>query len=210
VCNRRVDPERDAHSPLQHLPPVTRQDLDNRFHATSLRGFVCKLLYGSGLRGIEARRLRVKDLDFERLQITVRDAKGQKDRVTILPKPVVRALKKHLVDVKQSHELAMRDGYGGVELPDALARKYPRAPFEWGWQYIFPAAKPSIDPRSGIRRRHHLDRSTIQRAVRRAMCDKRTQPNGQRKPCTSDVHLRRSPDDSSTFLQRPYHRFQFP
>ena len=137
-----------------------------------LRGvhwLVSKLLYGSGLRGIEALRLRVKDLDFDRLQITIRDAKGQKDRVTILPKTIVEPLKEHLVKVRRLHEQAMRDGYGGVELPDALARKYPGAPFEWGWQYVFPAARPSIDPRSGVRRRHHLDRSSIQRAVRKAM-----------------------------------------
>jgi len=123
-----------------------------------LRGvnwLVCKLLYGSGLRGIEALRLRVKDLDLDRLQITVREAKGQKDRVTILPRTIVEPLKKHLTKARGLHEQAMRDGYGGVELPDALARKYPGAPFEWGWQYVFPAAKPSIDPRSGARRRHH-------------------------------------------------------
>ncbi|MFV1968514.1 MAG: integron integrase, partial [Pirellulaceae bacterium] len=130
---------------------------------------VCKLLYGSGLRGIESLRVRVKDLEFDRLQITVRDAKGQKDRVTILPRTIVEPLKKHLTKAHALHERAMRDGYGGVELPYALARKYPGAPFEWGWQYVFPAAKPSIDPRSGVRRRHHLDRSTIQRAVRKAM-----------------------------------------
>jgi len=137
-----------------------------------LRGvnwLVCKLIYGSGVRGIEALRLRVKDLDFDRLQITIRDAKGQKDRVTLLPKTIVEALKKHLATVRRSHEQAMRDRYGGVELPDALARKYPGAPFEWGWQYVFPADRPSIDPRSGVRRRHHLERSSIQRAVRKAM-----------------------------------------
>lgn len=137
-----------------------------------LRGvnlLVSKLLYGGGLRGIEALRLRVKDLDFDRCQIAIRDAKGQKDRVTILPKTIVQPVRKHLAKVRHGHEQAMREGYGGVELPDALARKYPRAPFEWGWQYVFPAAKPSIDPRSGARRRHHLDRSSIQRAVRKAM-----------------------------------------
>ena len=129
----------------------------------------CKILYGSGLRGIEALRLRVKDLDFDRFQITIRDAKGQKDRVTILPRTIVELLKKHLANVRRRHEQAMRDGYGGVELPYALARKYPTAPSEWGWQYVFPAVRPSIDPRSGARRRHHLDRSSIQRAVRKAM-----------------------------------------
>lgn len=130
---------------------------------------VCTLLYGSGLRGIEALRLRVKDLDCDRLQITVRDAKGQKDRVTVLPRTIVAPLKKHLIMTLVLHEQAMRDGCGGVKMPDALATKYPSAPFEWSWQYVFPAAKPSIDPRSGARRRHHLDRSTVQRAFRNAM-----------------------------------------
>jgi len=113
--------------------------------------------------------LAVDQLDFGRLQVMIRQAKGQKDRATILPKSIVERLKDHLGNVRRCHERAMREGYGGVELPDALARKYPNAPFEWGWQYVFPAANPSIDPRSGIRRRHHLDRSTVQRAVRKAM-----------------------------------------
>jgi len=105
----------------------------------------------------------------DRLNITIRGAKGQKDRVTILPKTVVDALRKHLAIVRRAHDQAMREGYGGVELPNALARKYPKAPFEWGWQYVFPATRPSIDPRSGARRRHHADRSAIQRTVRKAM-----------------------------------------
>lgn len=138
-----------------------------RLHGTNW--LIGKLLYGSGLRGVEALRLRVKNLQFDRLQIEVRDAKGQKDRLTILPQTVVEPLRRHLVPVRHAHERAMRDGYGGVELPNALARKYPRAPFEWAWQYVFPAPRPSVDPRSGARRRHHLDRSTVQRAVRRAM-----------------------------------------
>ncbi len=138
-------------------------------HLEGVNWLVCKLLYGSGMRGIEALRLRVKDVDFERLQIMVRDGKGQKDRATILPKSIVTTLQQHLVVVRRCHERAMQEGYGGVELPDALARKYPNAPFDWGWQYVFPAKGSSVDPRSGIRRRHHLDRSSIQRAVRRAM-----------------------------------------
>ncbi|MGM0488895.1 MAG: hypothetical protein ACQESR_19315 [Planctomycetota bacterium] len=111
----------------------------------------------------------MKAPDFERLQITIRDANGHKDRSTILPKTVVERLKKHRANVRRAHQRAMRDGYGGVQLPDSLARKYPKAPFEWAWQYVFPAAKPSTDPRSGVRRRHHIDRSSIQRAVRQAM-----------------------------------------
>ena len=127
-----------------------------------------KLLYGSGLRVTESLRLRVKDLDFERLQITVREGKGDKDRWTMLPKSLVSPLKEQLSIVRRAHEVAMRDGYGGVELPHALARKYPKAEFELGWQYVFPSSQPSRDPRSGRVRRHHLDRSVVTKAIRKA------------------------------------------
>ena len=93
------------------------------------------------------------------------EGKGDKDRVTLLPEAVVEPLKQHLIHVRQAHEQALREGYGGVELPYALARKYPHADREWGWQYVYPAAQPSIDPRSGARRRHHLDPSYLQKAV---------------------------------------------
>lgn len=120
------------------------------------------------MRVSEELRLRVKDLDYGRLQITIREGKGDKDRRTILPKSLVEPLRQHLVVVRQCHEAALRDGWGGVELPYALARKYPRAEFEWGWQYVFPAAKPSRDPRSNRMRRHHLDRSVLGKAIHRA------------------------------------------
>ena len=122
-------------------------------------------IYGGGLRLNECLRLRVKDLDFERLQVTVREGKGDKDRVTLLPETLVEPLKQHLIRVREEHERAVREGYAGVELPYALARKYPRADREWGWQYVYPAAQPSVDPRSGARRRHHLDPSYLQKAV---------------------------------------------
>lgn len=122
-------------------------------------------LYGGGLRLMECLRLRVKDLDFERLPVTVREGKGDNDRVTLLPEAIVAPLREHLAHVQQEHERALREGYGGVELPYALARKYPHADREWGWQYVYPAAQPSIDPRSGARRRHHLDPSYLQKAV---------------------------------------------
>ena len=112
-------------------------------------------LYGGGLRLMECLRQRVKDLDFERLQVIVRDGKGEKDRVTLLPEAIVEPLKQHLAQVRQQHERALREGYSGVELPYALARKYPNATREWGWQYVFPADEPSVDPRSGVRRTHH-------------------------------------------------------
>lgn len=128
-----------------------------------------KILYGSGLRIMECLRLRVKDLDFVRMQISVQDSKGKQDRFTMLPRSVVTPLQKHLQHVRAAHELAMREGYGGVELPFALARKYPRATYEWGWQYVFPAPRPSVDPRSGVRRRHHIDPTGFGRAVKQAL-----------------------------------------
>jgi len=155
----------------QRIPVVFTHDETKAILArlNGVNWLVCTLLYGAGLRGIEALRLRVKDLDFERLQITIRDAKGQKDRWAILPRTAVDPLRKHLALVRKWHGEAMQDGYGGVELPYALARKYPKATYELGWQYVFPAARPSIDPRSKNRRRHHVDRSTIQRSVRTAI-----------------------------------------
>jgi len=129
---------------------------------------LAKLLYGSGMRGIEALRLRVKDLDFERLQINIYEGKGDKDRRTMLPKSLVDPLRQQLDQVRRDHEHAMCSGFGGVELPHALSAKYPQAEFEFGWQYVFPAGRPSRDPRSGKFRRHHLDRSVLSKALRRA------------------------------------------
>lgn len=127
------------------------------------------LLYGTGMRLMEALRLRVKDVDFSSNQITVRDGKGAKDRTTMLPAAVKPALQEHLKEVKRLHEQDLREGCGEVYLPYALARKYPRAPREWGWQYVFPATAFSVDPRSGARRRHHLDERIFQRAFREAV-----------------------------------------
>jgi len=130
------------------------------------------LLYGSGLRLTEALTLRVKDLDLEGAKLTVRSGKGQKDRVTVLPKAAIGLLRAHLADVQRRHEAAEAQGFGGVEMPLALGRKYRGAEHEWAWQYVFPARHPSVDPRSGVRRRHHLlpDRMSRQfkAAVRRA------------------------------------------
>ena len=130
---------------------------------------MASLLYGSGLRLREGLRLRVKDIDFARCEITVRDGKGAKDRVTILPHRLTGPLRAHLDGVRQRHQVAMDAGYGGVFLPNALERKYPQASSQWAWQYVFPAEQPSVDPRSGKRRRHHLGESVIQYAVRRAI-----------------------------------------
>jgi integron integrase len=129
---------------------------------------ICQLLYGAGLRVSEALRLRVKDVDFDRGEITVRGGKGDKDRRTMLPEAVRPALQRQLKAAKLAHENALAEGYGTVELPYGLARKYPAAASEWGWQYLFPAPQPSTDPRSGVYRRHHRHPSSIRRAVREA------------------------------------------
>jgi integron integrase len=127
------------------------------------------LLYGAGLRLMECVRLRVKDVDFSYNQIVVRDGKGHKDRVTMLPLHVKAPLQAHLRTVKQLHAQDLETGGGHVYLPYALERKYLNAQREWVWQYIFPAAKPSRDPRSGIVRRHHVHRLVLQRAVHGAV-----------------------------------------
>jgi len=130
---------------------------------------VAKLLYGSGLRLMEALRLRVKDLDFEMRQLTVRDGKGAKDRYTVLADNVIPALREHLERVRLIHEADLRQGGGAVYMPGALDRKYPNAAREWRWQYVFPAQGLSKDPRSGLVRRHHLDEATIARAIKLAV-----------------------------------------
>lgn len=127
------------------------------------------LMYGAGLRLMECMRLRVKDLDFAYNQIHVRSGKGAKDRVTVFPAAVKEPLRKHLLRVKLLHQHDLLEGFGKVMLPNALERKLPSAGREWAWQYIFPASKRSIDPRSGTERRHHLHESLIQRAVKRAI-----------------------------------------
>jgi integron integrase len=129
---------------------------------------MAKLLYGSGLRASECVRLRIKDLDFERRLIVVRDGKGDKDRITMLPESLVAPLQEHLARVKHTHAKDLAGGCGAVHLPHALERKYPKANREWGWQYVFPARSLSSDPRTGLTRRHHLDQSGLQKAVRQA------------------------------------------
>ena len=154
----------------RYLPTVLTQ-AEVRAVLAKLDGrvwLIVSVLYGGGLRISEALRLRVKDLNFEYRQVVVRDGKGGKDRVTILPDRLVAPLQEHLVRVRKLHELAIAKGYGGVDLPDALARKYPNAQFEWGWQYVFPADQPSRDPRTGAWRRHHLYDDTVQRHVKTA------------------------------------------
>ena len=130
---------------------------------------VTQLLYGSGLRISEALRLRVQDIDFSYKQITVRSGKGGRDRVTTFPKSMEPLLKDHLNRVKAIHTHDLAAGHGAVYLPNALARKYPNAPIEWGWQYVFPARNISVDPRSGKKRRHHVDPSAVNKAIKSAV-----------------------------------------
>jgi integron integrase len=128
-----------------------------------------KLIYGSGLRLMECLRLRVKDIDFGNNQIMVRDAKGMKDRVTVLPGSLKPSLREHLERVKLVHQNDMAKGYGRVYLPYGLERKYPNASIEWGWQYVFPAKGLSKDPRTGEVRRHHIHENSLQKAVKTAV-----------------------------------------
>lgn len=129
---------------------------------------IAQLLYGSGLRVAEVVRLRVQSIDFEQRQILVRDGKGAQDRITMLPEIVVARLKQHLATVEDLHQDDLRNGYGRVFLPNALARKYPNAEREWIWQYVFPSKRISASWDDGIMRRHHISPSTVQKAVRRA------------------------------------------
>ena len=130
---------------------------------------VAGVLYGGGLRLMEALRLRVHDVDFQRWQITVRHGKGGKDRRTMLPAGVGEKLRPHLEEVRRLHRQDLAEGYGRVRLPHALGRKYPNAPVEWGWQWVFPQQHRWNNAETGEQGRHHLDPSVVQKAVRRAV-----------------------------------------
>jgi integron integrase len=154
----------------QHLPCVLSQAEAQRLMSALPRtagGLVLRLLYGTGMRLHEGLRLRVKDLDFERSMITVRDGKGGKDRTTILPATLIADLRAQIAERRRLHDIDLARGMVDVDLPAALHRKYPNAPREWGWQYIFAAADYSTDPRSGAVRRHHLHPKTVQRVMQR-------------------------------------------
>jgi integron integrase len=138
---------------------------------TGVHRLIGRLMYGTGLRILEALRLRVKDVEFACHEILVRDGKGSKDRVTMLPRGLVRPLRAHLKDVAITHRQDLEEGFGAVWLPFALARKYPAAPREWAWQYVFPADRRARDPRGGAIRRHHVSDQSFQRAMRQAVQD---------------------------------------
>ena len=150
----------------KRLPVVLNVDEVSRVmaHFSGEKWLIAMLLYG-GLRLLEELRLRVKDLDFERGEITVREGKGDKDRVTMLPQAVNRPLQDHLRRVQAVHQQDLAEGYGRVELPHALARKYPKANREWGWQFVFPQERRWRNPNTGDQGRHHIDESLVQRAV---------------------------------------------
>jgi len=163
-----------------HLPTVLSES-ETAALISKLSGehqLMALLMYGAGLRLMECLRLRVKDVDFERRTITVRETKSNRDRVTCLPQSTIGALKAQIDFVCAQHARDLASGYGSVELPYALARKYPNAQFETGWQYMFPAHQYSRDPRSGVIRRHHVYETGVQRAVRTA-----AKAAGINKPC---------------------------
>ncbi|HZR04105.1 MAG TPA: integron integrase [Burkholderiales bacterium] len=155
------------------LPIVLTRDEVARIVA-AFRGthhLIARLLYGSGMRLLEGLRLRVKDIDFSYRQIVVRNGKGAKDRMTMLPDSLAADLRMHLYRVHELHRHDVALGFGRAHLPGALARKYPNAAREWAWQYVFPAAKRAMDVRSGIERRHHVSEQSFQRAFRQAVHD---------------------------------------
>ncbi len=155
----------------RRLPVVlTREEVKRVLdQLAGAKWIMATMLYGAGLRLLECLRLRVKDVDFGLGQIIVREGKGEKDRVTMLPAKARAPLQAHLEHVRATFEQDKREGHGRVHLPDALDRKYPEASRDWAWQYVFPAAHLSKDPRSGATRRHHAHESVLQRAVKEAV-----------------------------------------
>lgn len=154
----------------RRLPVVlTQTEVRRLLNATSgTAGLIIALLYGTGMRLMEGLRLRVKDIEFTRREIIVREGKGDKDRVTVLPENLILPLQAHLQKAKALHERDLAEGFGEVYMPHALAAKYPKAAKSWAWQYVFPSPVRSVDPRSGTERRHHIHEHSVQRAVREA------------------------------------------
>ncbi|RMF86524.1 MAG: integron integrase [Nitrospinota bacterium] len=157
--------------PAKRLPVVlTREEIERILREMQgVYALMAGLLYGSGLRLMECVRLRVKDVDFAQHQIVVRDGKGEKDRITVLPERYRDALQTHLEEVKKQHDRDLALGYGAVYVWPSLERKYPHIATEWGWQYVFPASRLSVDPRSGQVRRHHINPTSLQKAFKTAV-----------------------------------------
>jgi len=169
-----------AKIPARRPAVLSRQEVDavlGRLHGTPR--LMASLMYGAGLRVLECCRLRVKDMDFERRELTIREGKGEKDRITVLPARLVEPLKERLRRVQSQHERDLKAGAGAVQLPYALGRKYPQAIYDWGWQWIFPATRIYTDLETGERRRHHLHETVVQRAVHQAVRE-----SGITKPAT--------------------------
>ena len=157
----------------QRVPTVLSREEVSRMLAC-MEGrplLLASLLYGTGMRLMEGLRLRVKDVDFDRCEITVRDGKGGKDRHTMLPRSLVESMRRELERAATLHAADLAEGLGAVWLPHALARKYPNAPREFGWQYVFPSTRRSLDPRDGVERRHHFDDGILSRSLKRACLD---------------------------------------
>ena len=174
VLKKKLDDFEDAivWAKQEKRPPtvLTKEEVKRIFENLNGIGWlICNILYGSGLRLIECLRLRVKDIDFERNEITVHAAKGGSYRITPLPQKIKPQLGQHLLAIKAQYERDLKNGYGSVEMPNALERKYPNAAYEWKWQYVFPAFRISCDPRSGKLRRHHLDPSVPRKAFKKAL-----------------------------------------
>jgi integron integrase len=159
-------PKRPQRRPLV----LSKEEVERILRVMSgIHQLIATLLFGTGMRLLECLRLRVKDVDFALNQIVVRDGKGWKDRITMLPQRIKPELEKHLARVRELHGRDVASGNGGVYLPDALERKFPNANREWAWQYVFPAATLSTDPRTGQRRRHHLHENSVQKALHKAV-----------------------------------------
>jgi integron integrase len=155
----------------RRLPVILTRNETTRITAAipGLNGLIVRLLYGTGMRKMEALRLRVQDVDFGYRQILVRTGKGEKDRVTILPDSLVEPLTRQLEKARAVHRLDLDEGYGEVALPYALSRKYPGAGHEWSWQYVFPATHRTVDPYTGIVRRYHWYETNVSRALKSAV-----------------------------------------
>ena len=172
-----------AHAPRRLPVVLTPAEVRLLLNELSgVMGLVSALLYGTGMRLLEGLRLRVKDLEFERREIIIRNGKGGKDRVTVLPENLMLPLQEQLARRRALHQRDLANGHGEVWLPDALAVKFPRAGQAWGWQWAFPSVALSLDPRSGARRRHHLNEASVQKAVSGA-----ARRAGINKPCSPHV-----------------------